>query len=365
MTETPQQDRVNTENLRDYRQLRRSLTDRKVAGVAGGLGRHLNIDPTIVRVLFVVLCFFGGAGFVLYGAAWLFVPEEGKSESLIGTSPSTRNTLLIIAAVVAGLLLISDSWGGFWFPWPLAVIALIVFLVMSNRDKPPVTPPPADEVAAYPAIEPAIAPKPDRGPKLFWITIALVAIALGTLGLYDESGGSVVDAAYPALALTVVGAMLLVGAWAGRAGGLIFLGIVAAIALAVTATVGPNFRGDRQIEASPVRAAQVKDRYAVPAGSIHLDLSDIEDLDQLDGRHIRVEANVGELVITVPDGVDVDVRAEVAIAGEAVVFDDIHHGPDVLIERQFDGGADAPQIELDVQLFVGSIEVSQSEVRQS
>ena len=356
MTETPQQDRVNTENLRDYRQLRRSLTDRKIAGVAGGLGRHLNIDPTIVRVVFVVLCFFGGAGFVLYGAAWLFVPEEGKTESTISTSPSTRNTVLLIAAVVAGLLLIGDSWGGFWFPWPLVVIALIVFLVMTNRDKPTTTQPPADEDTVY---QPT-APKPDRGPKLFWITLALVAIALGTLGLYDESGGPVVDAAYPVLALTVVGAMLLLGAWVGRAGGLIFLGLVATIALAVTATVGPNFHGDRQIDASPTNAAQVKDRYAVPAGSIHLDLSNIDDLDQLDGRDIRVEANVGELVVTVPDGVDVDVRAKVEIAGEADVFNEIHNGPDVLIERHLDGGVDAPQIELDVQLFVGSIEVRQS-----
>src|SRR5687767_4543038 len=95
MTETPhqetQQNRVNTEHLRDYSQLRRSATDRKVAGVAGGLGRHLNVDPTILRVVFVVLCFFGGAGFVLYGAAWLFVPEDGHDHAAVSTSPSTRN----------------------------------------------------------------------------------------------------------------------------------------------------------------------------------------------------------------------------------------------------------------------------------
>ena len=52
------------------------------------------------------------------------------------------------------------------------------------------------------------------------------------------SGGSVVDSAYPALALAVVGLMLVVGAFVGRAGGLIFLGLVAAFALAVTSVVG-------------------------------------------------------------------------------------------------------------------------------
>ena len=67
MTETPQQDQqtrpgVAAENLRNYERLHRSATDRKIAGVAGGLGRHLNIDPTVLRVLFVVLALFGGAG---------------------------------------------------------------------------------------------------------------------------------------------------------------------------------------------------------------------------------------------------------------------------------------------------------------
>src|SRR6476469_3378701 len=95
---------VDRQHLRSYEQLRRSTTDRKVAGVAGGLGRHLNIDPTILRVLFVVLCFFGGAGFVAYGAAWLLVPEDGQTEGKVPMSASTRNGLLIVAGVIAALL---------------------------------------------------------------------------------------------------------------------------------------------------------------------------------------------------------------------------------------------------------------------
>ncbi len=397
MTETNEQDRLNTENLRDFSTLRRSMTDRKIAGVAGGLGRHLNIDPTIVRVLFVVLCFFGGAGFLLYGAAWLLVPEEGKDEAAIGTSSATRNALLVTAGVVAALLIIGDSWGGFWFPWPLAVIALVVYLVLMNRDRamnsqtrPPgqwtagqpagedapvsggvapgdtATLPPGEPASPTPPWTPPTqqgyqppAPKPDRGPKLFWITLALVAIALGSLGLYEVAGGAVVDAAYPALALTVVGVMLVVGAWVGRAGGLIFLGIVAAVSLAVTSTVDPRFDGDREIDALPTTALQVKDSYSVPAGSIHVDLSNIRDIERLDGREINVDANAGEIVVTLPEGVDVDVRAEVSIAGEARVLDDDRNGTDVLIERQIDGGVDAPEIELDLELLVGSIEVRQ------
>lgn len=383
MTETPQQDRVNTENLRDFSQLRRSVTDRKIAGVAGGLGRHLNIDPTILRVAFVVLCFFGGAGFVLYGAAWLLVPEDGRTEAAVTTNATTRNALLIGAAVVAGLLLVGDSWGGFWFPWPLAVIALIVFAVLMNRENKMNTQDPSmntQNPLPWSGAEPASGdttalpptqqhyqptqpeyqapmPEPDRGPQLFWVTVALVAIAVGVLGLYDVSGGSVVDAAYPALALTVVGAMLVLGAWVGRAGGLVFLGIVAAIALAITSLVTTDFTGERTIDATPTGAAQVQDRYQVPAGSIELDLTDVSDLEALDGRTIDLEANAGEIVVIVPEDLDVEVTADVSIAGEATVFGQQTSGPDVHIERRQAAGSDAPDLELDIQLLVGTIDV--------
>src|SRR5689334_7243536 len=73
MTTTPPEaptdgPRVTRDEVRDLARLRRSLTDRRVAGVAGGLGRHLDVDPLILRVAFVVLTFFGGAGLILYGA---------------------------------------------------------------------------------------------------------------------------------------------------------------------------------------------------------------------------------------------------------------------------------------------------------
>ena len=56
------------DQVRDLGRLRRTVTDRKVAGVAGGIARHLDIDPFIVRVAFVVLSLFGGAGLIVYAA---------------------------------------------------------------------------------------------------------------------------------------------------------------------------------------------------------------------------------------------------------------------------------------------------------
>ncbi len=61
----------------DYKQLTRSTSDRMIAGVCAGLGEYLNIDPTVVRLLFVLGFFLsGGFGMVIaYLILALVVPE--------------------------------------------------------------------------------------------------------------------------------------------------------------------------------------------------------------------------------------------------------------------------------------------------
>jgi phage shock protein C len=58
------------------RKLYRSRTDRKLAGVCGGLAQYFNVDATLIRVLFVLLAVLGGSGLVLYLAMWIIVPKE-------------------------------------------------------------------------------------------------------------------------------------------------------------------------------------------------------------------------------------------------------------------------------------------------
>ena len=58
-----------------YKKLTRSLVNRKIAGICGGLGEYFDIDPTIVRVLFLFLLFLGGGGLLLYIILWIIVPE--------------------------------------------------------------------------------------------------------------------------------------------------------------------------------------------------------------------------------------------------------------------------------------------------
>ena len=58
------------------RKLYRSKSNRKLAGVCGGLAQYFNLDATLIRVLFVVLAVLGGSGLVLYLAMWIIVPNE-------------------------------------------------------------------------------------------------------------------------------------------------------------------------------------------------------------------------------------------------------------------------------------------------
>jgi phage shock protein C len=58
------------------RKLYRSKTNRQVAGVCGGLAQYFSIDPTLIRVLFVVLAVLGGSGLLIYLVLWIIVPKE-------------------------------------------------------------------------------------------------------------------------------------------------------------------------------------------------------------------------------------------------------------------------------------------------
>ena len=60
-----------------YKQLRRPVTDRMVAGVASGVGRYFDVDPTLVRVIFAVAGLLtGGLALIAYPIMWFLMPEE-------------------------------------------------------------------------------------------------------------------------------------------------------------------------------------------------------------------------------------------------------------------------------------------------
>lgn len=63
----------------DYRKLVRSRTDRMLCGVCGGIGEYLNVDPTLVRLVWVLCSLAGcGMGLIVYIAAAVIIPEDNN-----------------------------------------------------------------------------------------------------------------------------------------------------------------------------------------------------------------------------------------------------------------------------------------------
>jgi len=56
------------------KRLRRSSADKKIAGVCAGLAEYFDLDPTLVRVLWLLLVFFGGTGVLAYLILWIVLP---------------------------------------------------------------------------------------------------------------------------------------------------------------------------------------------------------------------------------------------------------------------------------------------------
>ena len=194
-----------------------------------------------------------------------------------------------------------------------------------------------------------------RGPKLFWFTMALAALAVGVVSIVDVSGAPVADSTYPAVVVGVVGVMLLVGAFYGRAGGLIFVGLVAAVGTAI-GVASENVDSDRVVD-TPTSADLVLANYDYGWGEYVLDLSQVTDPDELNGRTIRVTADAAELDVVVPEDMDVTVTARTNGPGGMTVFGEETGGMDT--ERTFthDGGTDVPEITLDLEIDFGQIDV--------
>ena len=76
----------------ETKKLYRSNTDKMIAGVCGGLGKYVDIDPTIIRIIFLLLLLMGSAGLWVYLIMMVIVPMEpaGDAEN-IEPKPTTRD----------------------------------------------------------------------------------------------------------------------------------------------------------------------------------------------------------------------------------------------------------------------------------
>lgn len=131
------------------RRLFRSADNKVIAGVCGGLGEYLGLDPVVVRLVFVLLLVFGGSGLLLYLVFWLVIPSENslrknpdsairenareideKARKIFPNALLSGRAIFGIALVVIGALYFVEKSGccSFIFRWELVFPALLILL---------------------------------------------------------------------------------------------------------------------------------------------------------------------------------------------------------------------------------------------
>ncbi|GGN57812.1 PspC family transcriptional regulator [Actinoplanes lobatus] len=397
-------------------QLVRPRNGRYVAGVCGALARATNTDPVLWRVLLGVLGVLSGTGVLLYLIGWLIIPSEGDTsspvESLLGKGRSGMAPLSVV--LLGGAALLTFAFivnSGARASLLAAAVVLGAFLLIKRggatpfqaaAPPPPDAPPPATEeptmaFVAPPAAEPAgepvskagpttgfrppfaphgpfagpptapppvppMPPRPPMPPKpprersiLGRLTFFAVVMVTGLIAAIDMSGVDVAISAYFAAALTTTALGLIVGAWFGRARGLIALALVLTFALAASSGLERFGRDWTPSVYRPTSLAAVADEYSFDVGNVTLDLRSVDFTGQTQA--VTASMKLGQLRILLPPTVDASVTAGVD-GGRVVLFGEEYNDSST---RQADDlgadGAGGGTLQLDVRVEAGNLEV--------
>lgn len=194
----------------------RSLDDRLLGGVAGGIAKRLRVDVALVRIAFAVVTVFGGFGAAVYLGAWLVMPLEGHEESIGSRVVKDRQGIVLslsfLPALVVMLVVGSALHVGLVTSaaWPLFLCAAGGVLLWRNVDR--------DERewlrnAAAPVVRVGTRTRATRrwfllrlvfGIGLLLAGVALITVLHGHLSMVKIFGGAV---------LLVIGAVVLFGPW--------------------------------------------------------------------------------------------------------------------------------------------------------
>ena len=337
------------------KELHRSREDRILAGVAGGLGRYFDLSPTFFRIAFVILTLVGGAGILIYVAAALVIPDEGRTDSIASEAlrrhrdrPWLLAGVALVAIAVVSLVAQADFWPNSGFAWTLLLLGGAAIVIAQRRGND-----------GEPAPETGTEVRAPRQPSLFLPVFGLLLAAAGALALLEATGTDVPWTIALAVAAIGTGVVVAAGAFLHRrTGGLVVVGIVLAT-LAVTVSVidvrldGPI--GDRTFR--PFDAANVQRDYDVAIGSLTVDLTNTELTSD---RELDVNVGIGKLRVVVPTDIDVVVDAS-ASAGDVVVFGAQDDGANAKVSGRSSGNPGASDtLHIDAHVGLGQVVVERA-----
>jgi len=395
------------------RRLERRSHGRLLAGVASGLADYTGVPTLVIRILFVILAFTGGAGIVLYIAGWLLIPERGEPESIaqaiarsvfsgsprigalfllgialvvLGASLVATHTLFVERSVVWGLALIAlgllvfygaeaqrggtpgpGSWGaapgdgapatGAPPPAPpeAAAGAAPVAVAATTATLPPLEIPTAPDARTAARTTPRVRTRRERS-VWGWFVVGLALATTGLLAVADQVGiVSPHPVVYPALAMTILGVGLLASAWFGRARWLIALCLLLILPTAALSMVHVPFRGGfGQRSYAPATAADVAAPYRLIAGQMTIDLSGLTG--ESPAPVVTASVVAGHIRVLVPASVPVDVSGTVA-AGTATVFGSTTSGRNVSLQGIPGSSVQVPAVVLHLYVSYGAVTV--------
>ncbi len=124
------------------KKLYRSRTNFIFAGICGGLGEYLNVDPTILRVVAVLLVFADGVGLLAYLIGWIIIPRHPYMEEVLVPAEKSKLSMSLpgLALIFVGLIFLLNNlvrWFKFSYLWPVILILIgAVMLFRSIQKKP-------------------------------------------------------------------------------------------------------------------------------------------------------------------------------------------------------------------------------------
>ena len=358
---------MTTEQPTVPRQLRRRTDDRVIGGVASGLGEFLNIDPLLIRIGFVGLMVFGGMGLLLYLAGWALIPEQATNRSIaermLKAVGSWNRALVIVLFAIGAFLFLGainrsfiDVSDGLWM-FMLALLAVLIgALIMRSSGAESggaagAMPRTVDGVA--PAM-PSAPPAPRARSPLGLYVIGAAFVGIGALALlHNAFSANVTMGQYGGLAIGILGLGLVIGAWWGRARGLIWLGfLVLPVALGLSLVRVPLDGGWGTHRYTPASAREVQPDYRLTGGKLRIDLTDITAAP--DPVTIHATVAFGQVYVLLPANASAEVDASVG-GGAMYVAGDGQGGTDV--KNHYTISGDGPHFILDLQAGIGSVEV--------